>query len=218
MSIKIQTTDDGSNTLFLTEMNETYHSKFGAKTESEHVFLAAGFNAFKQSSINILEVGMGTGLNVMLTYLQAQFAKKEVYYETIEKFPLQTDVFNLLNYAKDVLEQEIFDQIHQSEWEKSVKLGTSFVLKKRKTDLLDYQSDTQFDLIYFDAFDPAKQPELWTEKVFENMYKLLNNNGILVTYSAKGVVRRAMQSAGFIVERLPGPPGKREMMRARKEV
>ncbi len=218
MALEIKITDDGSKTLFLTEMNETYHSKFGAINESEHVFLTAGFDWKQQKKVSILEVGMGTGLNVFLTYLHSRSAKKEVYYESIEKFPLSSDIYEALNYAKDASEQAVFDQIHQSEWEASVQLDSTFVLKKRQIDLLDYQSDKCFDIIYFDAFDPAKQPELWTEKVFKNMFKLLNDKGILVTYSAKGIVRRAMQAAGFVVERLQGPPGKREMMRAVKQV
>jgi len=215
MTIQLKITNDGSKTLFLPEMDETYHSVFGAKTESEHVFIKAGYQQINASKISILEVGMGTGLNVYLTYLEQQKDAKEIYYETLEKYPLSAEIYNELNYANDENKQ-VFNLIHQSEWHKIIQLNKNFKLKKVQTDLIYFSSKNTFDLIYFDAFDPAKQPELWTEKVFRNMYNCLNNNGILVTYSAKGIVRRAMQAVGFTVERIPGPPGKREMMRATK--
>jgi len=216
MSIIVKITDDGSKTLFLPEMNETYHSIFGAKTESEHVFIKAGYKLFAQQKLNILEIGMGTGLNVFLTYLHHNNDNKEIYFETLEKYPLNEHLYKELNYAITDENKLIFSQIHTSNWNEIIYLNKSFLLHKKQIDLLDFSSENKFDLVYFDAFDPAKQPELWTEKVFQNIYNHMNTDGILVTYSAKGIVRRAMQSVGFKVERIPGPPGKREMIRASK--
>ena len=216
MEIKIINTDDGSSSLYLPSMNETYHSKFGAQTESMHVFINAGYKQLHKNNIHILEIGFGTGLNVFLTYKQHIYDKKTIYFETIEKFPLHKSIYTKLNFTQSTAEKSIFYKIHESEWQKDIYIDDNFVLCKKEVDLINYNSDKHFDIIYFDAFDPAKQPELWTEDVFDKMYKLLNNNGILVTYSAKGIVRRAMQNVGFKVERIPGPPGKREMMRAIK--
>ena len=216
MQIKIQITQDGSKTLFLPEMNETYHSKFGAKTESMHVFINAGYKKMVSPNINILEVGMGTGLNVLLTFQEHLHDFKQVYYETIEKFPVQSNVFSELDYATNDVEQLIFSTIHTASWDEDILLDDTFILHKKQTDLLNFSSKKRFDLIYFDAFDPEKQPELWTESVFASLFDYLNEGGVLVTYSAKGIVRRAMQAVGFTVERIPGPPGKREMMRATK--
>jgi tRNA U34 5-methylaminomethyl-2-thiouridine-forming methyltransferase MnmC len=216
MSIIVKMTEDGSKTLFLPEMDETYHSVFGAKTESEHVFIEAGYKQFAQQKLNILEVGTGTGLNVFLTYLHHLKDNREIYFETLEKYPLNEIVYKELNYAISDENKLIFNKIHTSNWNEITHLDSTFQLHKKQIDLLDFSSDYKFDLVYFDAFDPAKQPELWTEKVFQNIYNHMNADGILVTYSAKGIVRRAMQSVGFKVERIPGPPGKREMIRASK--
>ncbi len=216
MTIKVITTGDGSKSLFLPDLNETYHSKFGAITESEHVFIQAGYKYISKSVIRILEIGFGTGLNVLLTYLAHLKDNQKIYYETIEKYPLPGNIIDAVNYFKDTGTKEIFKRIHNVTWQEDIALTERFVLHKNRIDLLDYNTDKKFDLVYFDAFAPDKQPEMWTQAIFDKMYKLLDINGILVTYSAKGSVRRTMQAAGFKVERLPGPPGKREMLRAVK--
>jgi len=216
MHIKVIDTRDGSKSLFLPEMNETYHSKFGARTESEHVFIRSGYEYVSKDYIRIFEVGFGTGLNVFLTCLAHQKDGRKVYYETIEKYPLPTEIIEEINIFEHPEEKELFARLHQAEWDKPVAVAEDFILHKRQTDLLLYQSGEPFDLIYFDAFAPNKQEDMWTEEVFRKMYESLNDKGVLVTYSAKGSVRRTMISVGFSVERIPGPPGKREMLRAVK--
>ena len=216
MKVKVILTKDGSKSLYLSEMNETYHSKFGAKTESIHVFINAGFKQIKNNEIAILEVGFGTGLNVLLTYFEAEKSQKRIYFESLEKYPLPESILHEINNFKEANYRVLFNKIHQASWQQPVNLSEHFTLFKNQVDLLAYQSTHKFDLIYFDAFDPNKQPEMWTQEIFNKMYALLNENGILVTYSAKGSVRRTMQAAGFLIERIPGPPGKREMLRAKK--
>jgi len=216
MEIKVIDTHDGSKSLFLPQMNETYHSKFGARTESEHVFINSGYQFVKKDEINIFEVGFGTGLNVFLTCLEQQKDGRKIYFETIEKYPLSSDLIKKINGFIIPEEKDLFARLHRLDWERNMNLKEHFILHKRQCDLLDYQSDINFDLVYFDAFAPNKQEEMWSEKVFRKMYDLLNEKGVLVTYSAKGSVRRTMQSVGFYVERIPGPPGKREMLRAIK--
>lgn len=216
IDIKPITTGDGSKSLYLPEMNETYHSKFGAKTESEYVFIRAGYQYVTTSQIRILEVGFGTGLNVLLTYMAHLKDKRKIYYESLEKYPLPQRIIKEINNYKEIELRQMFKQLHDAPWQQKIALTETFVLYKNNIDLLDYEVGTCFDLIYFDAFAPDKQPEMWTEKLFEKMYMALNKNGVLVTYSAKGSVRRTMQAVGFAVERLPGPPGKREMLRAVK--
>jgi len=216
MNIKVIETRDGSKSLFLPEMNETYHSKFGARTESEHVFIRSGYEYVSKDKIRIFEVGFGTGLNVFLTLLAQQKDRRKVYYETIEKYPLPAEIIDKINTFVHPEEKELFARLHQAEWEQRVALSEDFILHKRQTDLLLYQPGEPFDLIYFDAFAPNKQAEMWSEEIFQKMYDLLKKKGVLVTYSAKGSVRRTMQSVGFSVERIPGPPGKREMLRAIK--
>ena len=216
MKIKVIITDDGSKSLYLPEMNETYHSKFGAKNESEHVFINAGFKQIQKKEIGILEVGFGTGLNVLLTYFEALKSQQKVFFESLEKYPLPENILPEINNFDDTAYRELFHRIHQAAWQQPVNLSENFTLLKNQVDLLAYQTTHKFDLVYFDAFAPDKQPEMWTTAVFTKMYNLLNENGILVTYSAKGSVRRTMQAAGFEVARIPGPPGKREMLRAKK--
>ena len=216
MNIKVIDTHDGSKSLFLPEMNETYHSKFGAITESKHVFIRSGYQFVEADEISIFEVGFGTGLNVFLTYLEQQKDHRKIYFETIEKYPLPDEVIEQINIFENPQEKELFARLHRSGWEKQVALNENFILCKRQADLSDYQSDRKFDLVYFDAFAPNKQAEMWSEEIFQKMYDLLKEKGVLVTYSAKGSVRRTMQAVGFTVERIPGPPGKREMLRAMK--
>ncbi len=213
--MRVIRTNDGSSSIFLPEMNETYHSKFGAVTESLHVFIKSGLRYHAQNDLNILEIGFGTGLNVFLSLIENISGKRTIYFESIEKFPLHENIINQLNFLKKE-NQSLFRQVHDAPWNKEVVLRGNFILHKRELDLLNFQSEKRFDLVYFDAFAPNKQPEMWTNDVFENIYKHMNIGGVLVTYSAKGSVRRTMESVGFIVERIQGPPGKREMLRAKK--
>ena len=216
MSLKVISTKDGSKSLFVTEMNETYHSIFGAKTESQHVFIESGFNQISLPEIHILEIGFGTGLNALLTVLAANIRMKKVYYEALEKYPLPNAIITQINDFEEEKIKHDFAMIHQTAWQKPMEIFNGFTLLKNQVDLLSYQTDKLFHLIYFDAFAPDKQPEMWTQDIFDKMFSLLYPQGILVTYSAKGIVRRRMQAAGFDVYRIPGPPGKREMLRAVK--
>ncbi len=220
MKLDLLKTNDGSFTLFLPEMNETYHSKFGAINEAKHVFIKEGFEYFlknnKDNRISILEIGFGTGLNTFLTFLKNAELYGNVYYEAIEKYPLNDEIVKQLNYTETKEQKHFFDFIHQEKWDEKIVVAEHFCLKKRNIDLHHFQSDKKFDIVYFDAFAPDKQPEMWTHEVFEKIYKLMNRNGIIVTYSAKGSVRRTMQDVGFEMERIPGPPGKREMLRGFK--
>jgi tRNA U34 5-methylaminomethyl-2-thiouridine-forming methyltransferase MnmC len=226
MERQVITTADGSSTVSIPEMNVTYHSTHGAIQESMHVFIHAGLNQAlsRYSSISIFEMGFGTGLNALLTLMEAYSAKKSIHYTAIELYPLEPEQINTLNYCqqldrKDL--QPVFETLHTSAWEKEIPILENFTLFKSGTDLLKFEtprSGQLFHLIYFDAFAPTAQPELWTSAVFEKLFTLLSPGGLLVTYCSKGDVRRAMQSAGLRVEKLTGPPGKREMVRAWKEI
>jgi len=216
---ELEFTADGSHTLFIPELDEHYHSVNGAIQESTHVFIEAGLNKIPKQHISILEIGFGTGLNALLTLLNAQQSDKRIDYVTLEAYPLPGSITSKLNYADkyDPSFQSLFTDLHSSKWEAMVKTTPYFSLKKIKADftVFNFSSlDKPIDLIYFDAFAPDKQPEMWSQPLFDSLYNITAENGILVTYCAKGVVRRMMQQAGYKVERLPGPPGKREMLRA----
>lgn len=222
----IEKTDDGSATLFVPELNEHYHSTKGARTESQHIFIDMGLKASVAASPRILEIGFGTGLNAWLTLKEAERSCREVHYTGLELYPLAWEMVEQLGYIPSSEQQhdaELFKQLHTAPWEKEIRLTPHFTLLKQETDanLLKAEKDidklSSFDVIYFDAFAPEKQPEMWSQELFNRLYVLLNNDGILTTYCAKGIIRRMLQAAGFIVERLPGPPGgKREILRARK--
>jgi tRNA U34 5-methylaminomethyl-2-thiouridine-forming methyltransferase MnmC len=217
----IEQTADGSHTLYVPALDEHYHSVTGAVQESLHVFIDAGLKRLSSPKIRVLEIGFGTGLNAFLTYHYAQKAGIAVAYTAIELYPLALAVIRQLNYSDrySLEEAAIFDKLHASEWEKPVSIAPAFMLDKRLSDLtrLDcLRQNELFDLIYFDAFAPDKQPEMWTQAIFDYLYEHTAQSGILTTYCAKGMVRRALRSAGYTVERLPGPPGKREMLRAGK--
>lgn len=234
MKHKIITTADGSKTIQIEEWNEQYHSVHGAIQEANHVFIKHGLlfcyqNIHQNSTIlnkdeshkklNILEIGLGTGLNAFLTFLNAEQLNLSIHYVGVEKYPVVLEEIKLLNYIEQLSaenHQKVFESLHQSPWESLNSLTSSFDLTKLQKDFSDIDEVDSFDLIYFDAFGARVQPELWTKAVFQIMYNALKSNGVLVTYSAKGSVRRAMQSVGFLVEKLPGPPGKREMLRAKK--
>jgi tRNA U34 5-methylaminomethyl-2-thiouridine-forming methyltransferase MnmC len=206
-------------------MNVTYHSIHGAMQESTHVYINAGLLAsdlFDYIGVHhVLEVGFGTGLNALLTLIQADKHQNRIYYTAIEPNPLDENEIKLLNYCEHLnlpQYQSRFERMHETGWEEMFEITEYFRLTKTKCSLPDFSAEEMFRIIYFDAFAPSAQPELWTRKIFENMYKLLLPDGILVTYCSKGDVRRNMQAAGFTVERTLGPAGKREMLRARKQV
>lgn len=215
--MKLIKTKDGSHSLFVHSLNEIYHSENGAITETLHVFIKTGFQAITKNDFSILEVGFGTGLNSFVTAIEAEKNAKKIHYTTLETTILTSELIEQLNYPEIYPKyQKYFHKIHQVEWNKTEKISAYFSLLKINIDVANFQAEHKFDLIYFDAFSPEIQPELWTGSIFEKMYSLLNNRGLLVTYCAKGQVRRNMQQAGFSVERLPGPPGKREMLKATK--
>ncbi len=219
MKRKIIITSDGSKTIQITNWNEQYHSKHGAIQEAYHVFIASGLSLFSNRSLSILEIGFGTGLNALITLLESTKRNLVVSYTGVEAYPVTQQELSQLNYIEQLDAKEVdkhYLKMHQSPWEVWIDLEDNFRLQKQQKDFLNIQDKAVFDLIYFDAFGARVQPELWTEVVFAKMFAALNENGILVTYSAKGSVRRAMLAVGFTVERLPGPPGKREMLRATK--
>lgn len=214
-------TKDGSHTISIPEMNVTYHSIHGAIQESQHVFIKAGlFDSGLFDFIglhHILEIGFGTGLNALLTLIEADRHKNRIYYTALELFPLNSSEISQLNYCQQLEMPDykpLLEKMHACGWEEMHEITDNFRLAKRKCNLLDFSTDDLFDIIYFDAFAPAAQPELWTIDVFEKMFSILKPSGMLVTYCSKGEVRRNMIAAGFKVEKLPGPPGKREMIRA----
>ncbi len=216
----LQATADGSQTIAIPGMEVTYHSRHGAIRESMHVFIGAGLNAVvlpREEEMRILEMGFGTGLNALLTLAAAE--GRPVWYEAIEKFPLPGVLTAALEYGTQLQQPEADEQLqqmHAAPWNEPFRVTSAFTLTKHHCSMEDFQSGHRFHLVYFDAFAPAAQPELWTVAVFQKLYGLMEENGLLVTYCSKGVVRRAMQEAGFRVEKIPGPPGKREMVRAHK--
>lgn len=220
MKRKIILTADGSKTIQIEDWNEQYHSKHGAIQEAYHVFISQGLGLFQNRDIHILEIGFGTGLNALITLLEAPKLNLTVDYAGIEAFPVSLEEVSQLDYCKqlDCLgQQETFQKMHRDPWEEKLSITDTFTLLKQKKDFRDIDEANLFNLVYFDAFGARVQPELWTEDIFSRMYTALKKEGVLVTYAAKGSVRRAMQAVGFSVERLPGPPGKREMLRATKK-
>jgi len=213
----IITTADGSKTIHLEAWNEQYHSKHGAIQEAYHVFVDHGLSAIKKNHISILEIGFGTGLNALITLLEANTRGLQIDYTGVEKYPIIATELDRLNYISELKAEEYNDHfklMHNSSWEGETEITSYFRLCKRQKDFKEIKEVDLYDLIYFDAFGARVQPELWTEEIFQIMFNSLKKNGILVTYAAKGSVRRAMLAVGFQVERLPGPPGKREMLRA----
>jgi tRNA U34 5-methylaminomethyl-2-thiouridine-forming methyltransferase MnmC len=217
-------TGDGSHSLYVRELDEQYHSRHGALQESEHVFIQAGLYHFKEAfvrnaqTLSILEVGFGTGLNALLTCLEAQKLGLTVQYTSLEAYPLAVETVALLNYPQLIggNSEALFTNIHTANWDECVVVLPCFSLDKQHTTLQKVELKNGFQLIYFDAFAPDVQPELWTEEIFQKLYNSLAPNGCLVTYCAKGVVKRTLKKVGFTLKELPGPPGKREMVRATK--
>lgn len=218
MKTELRKTEDGSHTLFVPELSEHYHSTHGAIQESMHVFINAGLHYFPPaaSPINILEIGFGTGLNALLTILHSK--NREVFYTAIEAFPVENSMVKKLNYpalinAEDA--ESSFDTIHTMPWNTKVRMNEYFTLEKLHAKIQDVVLITDFyDLVYFDAFAPDVQAELWTASIFEKIFSSLEKGGVVLTYSSKGIVKQNLRNAGFVVERLPGPPGKRHMVRA----
>jgi len=220
MEHKIIDTGDGSKTLFIPDMDEQYHSVNGALTESEYVFMDKGFNHHKSELPKIFEVGFGTGLNALLTAVWAEKLKRKTTFVSIEKYPLDTETIKALDYGRHISKeaQLLYQKIHEATWEQESKISEYFQLTKIKADLItcDPNFNEYFDIIYFDAFGPDKQPTMWNAEIFKKIYDITAENGVFVTYSAKGSVRRQLQDCGFVMERLPGPPGKRQMLRGTK--
>ncbi|MES2591997.1 MAG: tRNA (5-methylaminomethyl-2-thiouridine)(34)-methyltransferase MnmD [Bacteroidota bacterium] len=223
-------TADGSHSLFVEELDEHYHSIHGAIQESKHVFIETGLKPFisipaasdkeRKHPLNILEIGLGTGLNAMLTFIEMEHSSVEVEYTAIEAYPVSTDLINQLNYLEllnGIKYAAVFNLIHSSEWNSPVPLSDQFTFLKLHNTLQNVVLKSTYHLVYFDAFGPRVQPEMWIEEVFAKLFAVIVPGGCLVTYCAKGEVKRTLKRVGFTVESLPGPPGKREMVRAIKK-
>lgn len=221
MKREIVKTGDGSHSLFIEALDEHYHSIHGAIQESKHVFIEAGLKYFPaNTNLTILEIGFGTGLNALTTLLANRNLQNKINYIGVEAYPITLEEAAGLNYIEELEaadHQVEFDKMHSSAWESNTVINSNFMLKKMQVKFEDLQLEPEsIDLIYFDAFAPSAQPELWEANIFENLYRALKNGGILVTYCAKGSVKRTLKSVGFTLEALPGPKGKREMTRAVK--
>jgi tRNA U34 5-methylaminomethyl-2-thiouridine-forming methyltransferase MnmC len=224
MALQLITTGDGSHSLLNTDLNETYHSTHGAVQESQHVFIKNGLDFFIEQNtpdeINILEVGFGTGLNALLTARQIQDSKIKVHYTSLEAFPISIELADQLSYSNDVVFQQskqLFMSLHESGWDEPVSILANFTLEKKIITLQESSfHPSEFDLVYFDAFAPNKQPEMWEVDILEKVVQAMKPKGVFVTYCAKGQLKRDLKSLGMIIETLPGPPGKREMVRALK--
>lgn len=227
MKREIVITADGSSTIHLPDWDEQYHSKHGAIQEAYHVFIKHGLHHFFHSErsdksfseLSILEIGFGTGLNAFITLLEANKLSTHINYNGVEAYPVSKEEISQLNYPKElnvVDKVNVFEKLHKVSWNEKHTITSYFALTKHKLFFSEIDEISVYNIIYFDAFGARVQPELWTETIFKKMFDALKNGGILVTYSAKGSVRRAMEAVGFLVERLPGPPGKREMLRACK--
>jgi len=218
MKRELRLTDDGSHTLYLQDLDESYHSTFGAIQESLHIFIGQGFLTLDLPSISILEIGFGTGLNALLTLSEAERRGVEVQYHGIEKYPLDHKEYSSLNYEEfinGILPGSLM-KLHKAPWEEAIRITENFTLTKELTDISTINPKGPFDLVYFDAFAPQKQEDLWSEEVFCRISRALKPGGILVTYTSMGIVKRALRSCGFEVKRAPGPPGKRHTLRAIK--
>lgn len=227
MKREIIITADGSTTIQLPEWNEQYHSKHGAIQEAYHVFIKHGLRYIcdaitssvvkKSQALSVLEIGFGTGLNALITFLEIEKLSCKINYVGVEGYPVSKEEIRRLNYASELkVDNAVFEKLHDVSWEEKHHISDNFTLTKQQKFFNEIDDKEAFNLIYFDAFGARVQPELWTEDIFKSMYAALKENATLVTYSAKGSVRRAMQSVGFKVEKLPGPPGKREMLRGTK--
>jgi tRNA U34 5-methylaminomethyl-2-thiouridine-forming methyltransferase MnmC len=211
-------TEDGSHTIYIPELDEHYHSVHGAIQESEHIFIRSGYDTCSANPMRIFEVGFGTGLNAFLTSLKASEGTRKIIYSSIEKYPLDVDFVRSLNYTSQYGKKgsDIFDLIHSAPWNTETELSSFFSLLKVEADLIAFAPEGKYDLIYFDAFGPDKQPLMWSAEIFRKLSDATEKGGIFVTYSAKGEVKRNLKACGFEVSLLPGPPGKRQIIRAVK--
>ncbi len=219
--LSIQLSEDGSATLFSNQFQTTYHSIHGALQESSHVYIQSGLEFFihqnpSKTALAVLEIGLGTHLNALLTFsFLLKHESNNVYYHALEKFPVPIQTLKELKYDSLLIDARInVNDFFESPWEQEYKISSQFSIFKQKVDWTDFETQKRFDVVYFDAFDPAIQPEMWTKEQFSKIANCMNTGGVLVTFSAKGQVRRDLQELGFKVERIPGPPGKREMIRA----
>jgi tRNA U34 5-methylaminomethyl-2-thiouridine-forming methyltransferase MnmC len=212
----IITTEDGSSSLFVPGLNEHYHSVHGAETESLHIFIHAAFDATDRDPVHVLEMGMGTGLNTILTLAAARKQNRTVEYHAVEKYPLTGKEVSALHFriTESPELSGYFHAIHTEPWDQPVSITDRFTLFKEQCDIRSFTPRTSYDVIYFDAFAPEVQPDLWSQRVFMDLYRCTSPGGVLTTYSAKGKVKRSLISVGYRVEKLPGPPGKREFLRA----
>ncbi|MEP2279571.1 tRNA (5-methylaminomethyl-2-thiouridine)(34)-methyltransferase MnmD [Maribacter sp.] len=220
MKREIITTGDGSKTIQIMDWQEQYHSKHGAIQEAYHVFIKSGLDLFKNQELNILEIGFGTGLNAFITLIEYEKRNLQINYTGVEAYPVSAEELDQLNYLEELeslSRKDDFNLMHTSAWGQEIEITSNFHLTKQQKLFKEINDINTYDLIYFDAFGARVQPELWTVEIFQIMFNAMKNGGYLVTYAAKGSVRRAMLEVGFLVERLPGPPGKREMLRAKKQ-
>ena len=219
MKREIITTDDGSVTIYLPEMQETYHSKFGAIQEANHVFIQNGLHLKQNQPTAILEIGFGTGLNAFITFLESASTNQVIDYTGVEAYPVAPEHSAMLNYVTQMNASQhldTFNLMHSSPWNAAIYLNDNFTLTKRRQFFEDVDDVDKYDLIYFDAFGYPSQPHLWSEAIFSKMYAALKPEGILVTYACRSIIKNNMKAAGFTTTKLPGPPGKREMLRAMK--
>lgn len=219
MKREIILTQDGSTTIHLPDWQESYHSRHGAVQEAYHVFIQNGLNRISVKPLRILEIGFGTGLNALITAVEAQKRNWPIHFTSVEAYPVSQLEWSSMNFAQQLAQVqavEWFEKMHQCPWEVPYTVHPEFTLCKRELRFEQIDFQDQFDLIYFDAFGYPSQPELWSQVQFERMYQALAAEGLLVTYAARSVIKRNMQAAGFRVEKHPGPPGKREMFVAFK--
>ena len=221
MERQIQITADGSHTIVVPDMQIAYHSKHGAIQESTHIFIEAGLKYCADlqpgKPLQLFEMGLGTGLNALLTAIYAKEHQTNIQYHTIEPFPLLANEISTLNHGHLLANDKLFQQIHQSDWNVTTTIHSFFHLHKYRSTLQHFSGSELFDCIFYDAFAPSVQPELWTAETFLHLFSMLSPGGLLVTYCSKSVVRRAMEAAGFRVTKIQGPFGKREMVRAFKD-
>jgi tRNA U34 5-methylaminomethyl-2-thiouridine-forming methyltransferase MnmC len=217
MNLEVITTKDGSSTIENKDLDESYHSKNGAINESKHIFIKNGLLSCNKNPINTLEIGFGTGLNALLTQINCDKRKIKNTYHTIDNNPIQSDKYNALNFCKELkIDNTNFLKMHNGAWDKELTISDNFTLLKIHNDLQSFNNKINYDIIYFDAFSPEKQPELWEENIFKNLFNSLNTQGILITYCAKGEIKRRLKKVGFKINSLPGPIGKREITQAKK--
>ena len=218
MSHVIQQTLDGSHTIYVPELDEHYHSTNGAVQEARHIYISKAYSFSSVQNPVVFEVGFGTGLNALLTAIEAENSRRKTVYAAVEKYPVQQNEWSVLNYTQIIGQksEQLFSALHQAEWGRIVEVSPYFSLLKIHADIADFPEIPMADVIYFDAFAPNKQASMWSQEIFSYLYGHTAPNGVLTTYCAKGDVRRMLQSVGYAVERTDGPPGKREMLRAQK--